>query len=125
MNRIDRETTVSCREVRDVLAVWAETTDLPEPVAIHVGACTECRAAFDRRFPLFPIVPEAVDPAVRARFLRPRRSVAPLVLAAAAAVALVASSVMPSEAHYTEVSELFPPVCPDEAPWSLPECPPA
>ena len=32
-------------------------TDLPEPVAVHVGECAECRAAFDRRFPSFPVPP--------------------------------------------------------------------
>lgn len=113
-----------CREVRDVLAVWAETTDLPEPVAVHVGTCAPCRAAFDRRFPVFPIAAEPVDPAIRHRVLGRRRPVAPLVVAAAAAALLFAvSAVSPSEAHRTEVSELFPPTCPQEAAWTLPECP--
>lgn len=115
----------SCREARDVLAVWAETTDLPEPIAVHVGECPECRTAFDLRFPMFPVAVEPIDPAIRVRLLGPRRSMAPLVLAAAAAVLLVVSTVISAETRATEVSDLFPPDCPDEVPWSLPECPPA
>lgn len=114
---------VPCREARDVIAVWSETTDLPETVAEHVSGCEACRAAFDRRFLPFPIRSEAVDPAVRRRLLRPRRPVAPLVLAAAAALVLVASSVLRSEARPTEVSEMFPPDCPDEGHTALLECP--
>lgn len=121
-NGISRHTP-PCREVRDVLAVWAESTDLPEPVAEHLGECPACQGAFDRRFPVFPIRAEPVEEAIRRRLLRTRRPVAPLVLAAAAALLLVASSVLRSEAHSTEVSEMFPPDCPDEVHLAVLECP--
>jgi hypothetical protein len=109
-----------CKEVQTVLLVWDEATDLPEPIAVHVGACPECRARFDGIFPKVTVPLEEVQVARRRRF-RPELALAPAMVMAGLAAVLALWMAPPRGEASVDLVELIPEECPAEV--VLLECP--
>jgi hypothetical protein len=109
-----------CKEVQTVLLAWDEATDLPEPIAIHVGACPECRGRFDVIFPRVAVPLEQVQVA-RPRRLRAELALAPAVMLVGLAAGLALWLASPRGEAAVDLVELIPPECPAEV--VLAECP--
>lgn len=110
-----------CREVQIVLLAWDESSDLPEPIAVHVGQCPACRARFDALFPPVQAQParqSAPDVAPRRRSLQ--ISVAAIATSGALVAALLWGIPYKSRAN-VDLAELIPPDC--EAEIAPIECP--
>lgn len=111
-----------CREVQTALLAWDEATDLPEPLAVHLGGCPACRARFDQLF-----VPSCrpSEPQLAPLVGRRPHKLAPLAVLgvglAAVALAALGLGVPPSTAASVDLAELVPPECVPEI--VLPECP--
>ena len=99
---------LTCPSARAALRRWSPDDDLPDAVALHLDDCPECMDAFDARFP--PVME------------RPRRRWAPLLAAAALALAVVTGVATHLPDGDTAVLELEPPVCIDLEVWFPPEC---
>jgi hypothetical protein len=97
-----------CKEVQTVLLVWDESTDLPEPIAVHVGASPECRARFD------VIFPRVMGPAEEVRVASRRIPLPSVLVLAGLAAALALWVASPRGEAEVDLVELVPEECPAE-----------
>ena len=103
------------------MLAWDETSDLPEPIAAHVGECLACRARFDA---LFPPVRAQLEPqsAQSSPYRgRPLRLSFAALAGAGALCALLLWGIPPKSRAGVDLVELIPPEC--EAEIAPIECP--
>lgn len=110
---------MTCDVTRVSIEAWNPLGDLDDDVVAHLDRCTECRAAFDARFPS-PIPVREPARAVSAGRARPSWAPAISIVAVAAMGLLTLLPGPPPSGLPRVAMDLSE--C-DSEPWLPPECP--